>query len=186
MEQISKRDAIESIRSTNRKMAVSDKELESTVQVDPVTEGRDSLAKIITYRVDAQCKTYGISVSDLLVKRIVYVDAVKTSVEDRMIAERNRITQKYLSEGDGEHERIMGEMNRELNNIQSDAYKKAENIKGKGDAEATGIYSRTYSVNPEFYRFTKSLEVLKENAKGTTLVLDKNNQLFQYLTADKK
>jgi regulator of protease activity HflC (stomatin/prohibitin superfamily) len=60
-------------------MAVSDKELESTVQVDPISEGRDSLAKIITHKVDAQCKTYGISVTDLLIKRIVYVDAVKAS-----------------------------------------------------------------------------------------------------------
>ena len=77
-------------------------------------------------------------------------------------------------------------MNRELNNIRSDAYKKAEDIKGKGDAEATRIYSQTYSVDPEFYRFTKSLEVMREHAKGTTLVLDRSNQLFQYLTTDKK
>jgi membrane protease subunit HflC len=99
-----------------------------------------------------------------------------------MIAERSRITQKYLSEGEGEYQRIMGEKNRALMNITSEAYKNAEQIKGKADAEATKIYALTYSLDPEFYAFQKSLEVMKDNAKGTTLVLDSNNKLFQYIT----
>jgi len=184
-EQISKRDAIESIRSSNRKMLVTDKELESTVAVDQIYDGREKLVSSITAQVNNQCATYGITVTDFLIKRIVYVDQVKASVESRMIAERNRITQKYLSEGDGEYQKIMGEKNRELQSITSEAYKKAEEIKGKADATATRIYAQTYSLDPEFYSFTKSLEVMRDNAKGATLVLDRDNQLFKYVSGKK-
>jgi membrane protease subunit HflC len=180
-EQISRRDSIESVRSTNRKMEVSDKELEETVKVDNILEGRDELFKKITLEVRKQCETYGMHVVDVMAKRLIYVDEVKKSIEDRMIAERERIKQKYLSEGDGEAQRIMGEKEREVNRIRSEAYKKAEDIKGKADAEATKIYADTFNLDPGFYKFIKSLEVLKENAKGTTLVLDKDNPLFKYL-----
>lgn len=180
-EQISKRDSIESVRSSNRKMEVSDKELEETVKVDRIYEGRDDLFKKITQEVGKQCETYGMRVTDVMAKRLVYVDEVKKSIEERMIAERNRIKEKYLSEGDGESQRIMGEKEKEVNRIRSEAYKKAEEIKGKADAEATRIYAQTFSLDPGFYKFIKSLEVLKENAKGATLVIDKDNPLFQFI-----
>jgi len=182
-EGISRRDSIESVRSTNRKMEVSDKELEETVKVDLINEGRNELFKKITAEVQKQCEAnqYGLKVVDVMAKRIIYVDEVKASIEKRMIAERQRIKEKYLSEGDGEYERIMGEKTRELNRIMSDAYKQAEEIKGRADAEATKIYAQTYSLDPALYKFMKSLEVLRENAHGTTLVIDKDNPLFKYL-----
>ena len=185
-EQISKRDAIETIRTSNRKMLVTDKELESTVAVDSIYDGRERLVAKVTTQVDKQGQRYGMSVTDFMIKRIVYVDEVKQSVENRMIAERSRISQKYLSEGDGEYQKIMGDKDRDLQKIGSEAYKLSEQIKGKGDAEATKIYREAYSADPEFYAFTKSLDVLKENAKGTTLVFDKNNQLFKYISGAKK
>lgn len=180
-QQISMRDSIENVRNTNRKMEVSDKELEETVKVDNILEGRDELFKKITQEVRKQCETYGIHVVDVMAKRLIYVDEVKKSIEDRMIAERERIKQKYLSEGDGEAQRIMGEKEREVNRIRSEAYKKAEEIKGKADAEATRIYAETFNLDPNFYKFLKSLEVLRENAHGTTLVIDKSNPLFKYI-----
>jgi len=181
--QISNRDSIETIRSSNRKMQVSDKELEETANVELISEGRDNIFRYhITNDVNAQCRMYGLKVIDVMGKRIVYVEQVKESIENRMIAERDRIKQKFLSEGEGEYARIMGEKEREVKRISSEAYKKAEEIKGKADAAATKIYADSYSKDPELYKFIKSLEVLKENGHGMTLVLDKDNPLFRYIS----
>jgi modulator of FtsH protease HflC len=180
--QISNRDSIESVRSTNRKMEVTDKELEETTKVDRIAEGREKITRMITTQVHPQSQRYGMSVIDLQIKRLVYVDAVKVNVENRMIAERNRMKEKYLSEGDGEYAKIMGDKDKELQRIKSEAYMAAEKIKGTADAAAIKTYADAYSQDPDFYRFTKSLEVLKGNAKGATFVLDKNNELFRHIS----
>jgi len=186
-EQISKRDAIESVRSTNRKMLVSDKELEATVQVDSIYDGRPEIVKKINDQINVKTPEYGIREIDFLIKRIVYTNDVKKDVEDRMISERERISQKYISEGNGEYKKIMGDKDRKLNEITSEAYSRAEVIKGQGDAEATKIYNNTFSKDPSFYSFYKSMELIKEgHMDGTTLVIDKNNELFKYINGSQK
>jgi membrane protease subunit HflC len=45
----------------------------------------------------------------------------------------------------------------------AEAYKKSEQLRGEGDAEATAIYAEAYSVDPEFYEFTRSLKGLYRN-----------------------
>jgi membrane protease subunit HflC len=184
-EQISQRNAIESIRSSNRKMLVADKELEQSVQVDSIYDGREKLAQKIHTQANAQCYIFGIGVKDFLIKRLVYEESVKKGVEDRMISERERISNNLLSEGNGDSLRIMGEKDRDLLRIKSGAYMNAEQIRGRGDAQATKIYNEAYSIDPEFYAFYKSLEVMKDKVKGATLVMDKNNQLFQYVNGKK-
>ena len=53
---------------------------------------------------------------------------------------------------------------------------------GEGDAQAAEIYANSYSVDPDFYYFWRSLQALEE-ALGTnsTLVLDENSPLFTEL-----
>jgi membrane protease subunit HflC len=69
--------------------------------------------------------------------------------------------------------------------IKSGAYMKAHDIMGRGDADGAKIYNDALKVDPEFYAFYQSLQVMKEHVKGATLVMDKNNQLFQYVNGKK-
>jgi membrane protease subunit HflC len=88
------------------------------------------------------------------------------------ISERIRIAKKYISEGEGEYQRIMGDKEREVRTISSGAYKEAREIEGKADAEAVGIYAQAYGKDPAFYRFTRTLQLYEESVgKGTKLVL---------------
>lgn len=185
-EQVSKRDALETIRSSNRKMFVSDKELEETVKVDSIYEGRGTIVHLINNQVNIKTPEYGIREIDFMIKRVVYTEDVKKGVEDRMSSERQRISEKYISEGNGEYARIMGDKDKKLNEITSNAYKQAEKIKGQGDSAATRIYNLAFQTDPEFYAFYKSMQLMKENVKGATLILDKNNELFRYIHNSKK
>ncbi len=179
-EEVSNRNAIESIRTSNRKMSVNDPELEETVKVEQIAEGRDKLVHYITEQVNKKCEQFGIAVEDFMIKRLVYVDRVKEKVEQRMISERKRISERYRSEGEGEYSRIQGEKERELKRIRSEAYRTAEEIKGKADRQAVKIYADGYKTDPEFYSFMQSLEKLKD-AKNSTLIVGPDNELFKYL-----
>ena len=81
-----------------------------------------------------------------------------------MISERNRIADKFRSEGQGEASRITGEKERELLRIQSEAFREAETIRGRADAEAAAIYNAAYNRNSaarDLYSFIKRWKVHK-------------------------
>jgi membrane protease subunit HflC len=107
---------------------------------------------------------------------------VRRDVFNRMIAERNRIAERYRSEGEGESARIDGERERELQRIQSEAYRTAQEISGLADAEATSIYAEAYNRDPDFYAFIKSLETYELTADASTImILTTDSDLLRFL-----
>ncbi|MCH7490055.1 MAG: protease modulator HflC, partial [Gemmatimonadetes bacterium] len=98
------------------------------------------------------------------------------------ISERNRVAEQFRSEGAGDAAEISGERERELKEITSEAYRLAQEIKGRADAEAADIYAEAYNRNPEFYRFIKTMQVLRETLdSNTVLVLSTNSDFLRYL-----
>ena len=67
--------------------------------------------------------------------------------------------------------------------ILAEAYKKSEQLRGEGDAEATAIYAEAYSVDPEFYEFTRSLKAYTETFqnKSDVMLIDSESEFFKYL-----
>ncbi|MCC7494187.1 MAG: protease modulator HflC [Fimbriimonadaceae bacterium] len=127
---------------------------------------------------------YGIQVVDVRLRRINLPEANKQSVFDRMRAERDRIARKYRAEGEQEARRIRAEADRQKEEILSAAYRDAERIRGDGDATATRTYTAAHNADPEFYKFTRSLEAYdKVFEKDTTVVLSADSPLFKGLTA---
>jgi membrane protease subunit HflC len=145
---------IEVVRNSNRKMAMAETELELTPDVKAKIEwGREKITRKILENAAEKAPQYGIELVDVRIKRINYVEEVRTKVYERMISERTRIAEKYRSEGQGKKAEIEGEMEKELQRITSEAYKTAQEIKGKADAEATRIYAAAFNKDPEFYSF---------------------------------
>ncbi|MBW2635647.1 MAG: protease modulator HflC, partial [Deltaproteobacteria bacterium] len=89
---------------------------------------------------------------------------------------------KFRSEGKGEARKILGEKERYLKQITSEAYRTAQEIKGKADAKATAIFANAFGIDPEFYSFTKTLEIYNEALDtGTELILLTDSEFFKYL-----
>ncbi|NIM52851.1 MAG: protease modulator HflC [Gemmatimonadales bacterium] len=181
---IAKHDLIEVVRSSNREFAGSEEgtgggELATT---DSIERGRDALAEEVLQAAQSRTADLGIEILDFRFKRINYVEEVQTEVYARMISERNRIAEEFRSEGAGESARINGEKERELKSITSEAYRQAQEIKGRADAEAADIYASAYNRDAEFYRFLKTMEVLRETLDSTAvLVLSTDSDFLRYL-----
>jgi membrane protease subunit HflC len=181
---------IELVRLTNREFVddetADDKISEKTV-LAPVTTGRKKIIQGVLGQVEPELMKFGIQVVDVAIKRLNYTEKVRNTVYGRMIAEREQIAEKFRSEGEGEARKIEGNRVKELKRITSEAYKTAEEIKGKADAEATLIYAKAYSKDPDFYSFLKSLHVYEEAlAKDTSLVLSTDSEFLRYLKGYKK
>ncbi len=183
---ISSNRLIEAVRRSNRAMEVSDTDLEKPGLEKraffTVETGREKLTRQILQAAQPKLKAFGITLEDVKIKRINYVDKVRDSVYQRMIAERNQIAEKFRSEGKGEAAKILGDKERELKRIQSGAYRRAQEIKGKADAEATALYAAAFGKDPEFYSFIQSLEIYNQSLdQNNSLIMSTDSDLLKYL-----
>jgi membrane protease subunit HflC len=185
---IAKHNLIEVVRTSSREFAVAE-DLESE-RIDEVFQtiqfGRDILADEVLVSAQARTEDLGIEILDFRFKRINYVPEVREEVYARMISERQRIAEQFRSEGLGESARINGEKERELKLISSEAYREAQEIKGRADAEAADLYASAYNRDPEFYRFYKSMQVLKTTLdQDTVLLIGTDGELLRYVERSK-
>jgi membrane protease subunit HflC len=180
---IARHDLVDVVRSTNRQPdAILLESEEETAVLEQIEKGREAITREVLAQAQARTADLGIELIDFQFKRINYVEEVQRDVFARMIAERNRVAERYRSEGEGEAARIRGESDRELKRIQSEAYRTAEEQRGKADAEATGVYADAYNRDASFYAFMKSLETLEETADpNSTLILSTDADLLNYL-----
>jgi membrane protease subunit HflC len=183
---IAKHELIDLVRSTNRPFVVAEDvaELSKPEASERVAFGRHRLTAEVLQNARRRTVDLGIEILDFRIKQINYVDAVRQEVYARMISERQRIAERYRSEGAGEAARIAGEKERQLRVIESEAYRTAQQIRGKADAEASDIYAAAYNRDPDFYRFLKSMGTLEKSFdKETVLVLSTDSELLKYLNA---
>ena len=179
---VARNDLVQVVRTSNRQPDASLLDEEETGVLEEITTGRTAITRAIVATAALRLLELGIELIDFQLKRINYVDEVQRDVFARMIAERNRVAERYRSEGEGEAARIGGEKERELQRIQSEAYRTAQEERGTADAEATRIYAAAYNLDPGFYAFLKSMETFELAIDpDTTLILTTDNELLQYL-----
>ncbi|MBI3080896.1 MAG: protease modulator HflC, partial [candidate division NC10 bacterium] len=144
--------------------------------------GREEITRAVLAEARKTMPEYGIELVDVRIKRLDYVESVRTKVYERMISERKRIAAEFRAEGEGRSAEILGEMERELKKIRSGAYRRAQEVRGKADAEATRIYGRAYGQDPEFYAFSRTLESYRSGNNGNaTVILTTESDFYRYL-----
>jgi len=175
---------IDAVRKSNRELDITEVGLEDhekKPQVYVITLGREKITQGVLEQAQPKFAQFGIELVDVKIKGINYVEEVRKSVYDRMIAERKQIAEKFRSEGKGEAQKVLGQKERDLQLITSEAYRIAQEVKGKADAEAAKIYAEAYGVDPDFYAFTQTLEAYNESlGKDSSLLLSTDSELLKY------
>ena len=182
---IAKYDLVEVVRNMNREAVMTEGVPEDEVRLERIKRGRDDIRREILANSQARTSDLGIEILDVEFKRINYVAEVQRKVFERMVAERQRIADRFRSEGEGQAFRIRGEKERELLRIRSEAYRKAQEIKGAADAEATMIFAKAYNRSAEtrsFFEFLKTMESYKTSlGTRSSLVLSTDTDFYRYL-----
>ena len=143
---------------------------------------RDQVMRDVQAGIAKDIAGTGIQIVDMRLTRVDFVSAITQSVYRRMEAERQRVANELRSTGYAEAEKIRAEADKQREIVISQAYSKAQTIKGQGDAEASGIYAKSFGQNPAFAQFYRSLEAYRAsfNNKADVLVLDPSSQFFQF------
>lgn len=127
----------------------------------------------------------GIEIVDVRVKQINLPLEVSNSIFQRMRAERAAVAREHRSEGQEQADIIRAEVDARVTIMLADAERKARQLRGEGDAEAASIYANTYSKNPEFYSFLRSMDAYRSsfNSKQDVLIVDPSSDFFNYLNS---
>ena len=158
-------------------------ELGTHDMVEIITDNRALVMEKVTKASNEETSKYGIEVIDVRIRRVDLPRENEASIYARMEAERKRQANKFRSEGEEEAQKIRAATDRDKTVLLADAYKKAQQIRGEGDAKALDIYASSYSKDPDFYEFTRTLETYEKVIdKKTTLVLPGDSKLFKGLT----
>tara|TARA_B100000965_G_scaffold386273_1_gene388383 strand:- start:4896 stop:5765 length:870 start_codon:yes stop_codon:yes gene_type:complete len=148
-----------------------------------VSGERDELMNIMLTSLNNSVADLGVEIIDFRVKRIDLPPNLSSSVYERMRTERNRLAEELRSEGKEIAREIRAIADKDKTVILAEAYKEAQQIRGSGDAEAAGIYADSYSQDPEFYEFTRSMKAYVETfeSKSDVMLIDSDSEFFKYL-----
>tara|TARA_B100001250_G_C19807302_1_gene793992 strand:+ start:401 stop:1246 length:846 start_codon:yes stop_codon:yes gene_type:complete len=148
-----------------------------------ITETRELIMEKVTMASNEETSKYGIEVIDVRIRRVDLPQENEASIYARMEAERKRQANKFRSEGEEEAQKIRAATDRDKTVILAEAYKTSQQIRGEGEAEALDIYATSFSKDPDFYEFLRTLETYEKVIdKKTTLVLPGDSKLFKSLT----
>lgn len=182
---IANHNLLEVIRSTNRTPEQDESVPDLAGELGEIRVGRETIREEVLVAGQSRTADLGIEVLDVQFKRINYGPQVLQDVHARMISERQRIADRFRSEGQGQRAKILGDMDRELKRIQSEAYREAEEIRGRADAAATDIYAQAFNQSADsrsFYEFLKTMETYERTIDAETwLLLSTDGEFYRFL-----
>lgn len=150
-----------------------------TIQ-EVVSGDRVSMVKDILKEANRIAAGFGISISNVRIKRIDLPSEVSSSVYTRMEAERERVAKELRSKGAEEAEKIRSDADRQRAVILAEARREAEEIRGQGDATATEIYANAFGQNEDFYSLYRRLRAYQNIFQGDDmLVIEPTGDFFE-------
>jgi membrane protease subunit HflC len=146
------------------------------------------LESLITEKLDELNKKllveFGIFVTDIGVNRKTFPADNIASIESKMSKQIEKESEKLIAEGDSAYQKAKATTDRQRKELIASAIEKAAVTKAEADAEAIKIYQQSLNKDLEFYKFIQRMNIYK-NLKDTTIFLDKNNDLLEYINGYK-
>jgi modulator of FtsH protease HflC len=125
----------------------------------------------------------GVELVDVRITKIDLPSQVRDSVYDRMRSSFKAQAAKSRAEGVEVSNQITADADKQRVEILSNAAKTAAETRGEGDGLASEIYAKSYSQDPEFYSFYRSMQSYKLSIgkENDLLVISPDSAYFKYL-----
>jgi modulator of FtsH protease HflC len=132
-------------------------------------------------------RSYGVAIEQIRLERIALPEENVNAVFDQMRAERRQFAAKFQAEGEREASRIRSEAELEAARIRAKGAEEEARIRGESAAHVAKTYADAHRIDPELYRFTRSLDSLdKLVTSNTSLVLRTDSEPFSLLQGKKE
>jgi modulator of FtsH protease HflC len=158
-------------------------DLSALVSTNPADLQVDQIeAELLASAAPVAMKNYGVAIDQIRFERIALPEENVTAVLQQMRAERRQFAARFEAEGDREASRIRSEADLEAARIRAKGAEEEARIRGEAAAEVAKTYAAAHRIDPQLYRFTRSLESLdKLVTSSTSLILRTDSEPFSLL-----
>ncbi|MGP9790424.1 protease modulator HflC [Roseinatronobacter sp. NSM] len=151
-----------------------------------LSEDRTSLMNRIRDLARREALSLGIEVIDV---RLTRTDLPQENLEAtfaRMRAEREREAADERARGNEAAQRVRALADRTVIELVSSARREGEIVRGEADAERNRVYADAFSLDPEFFAFTRSMQSYERALRGdnSNMVLRPDSEFFTFLRGD--
>src|ERR1700683_2052979 len=148
----------------------------SDLQVDQIE------SELLSSTAPVAMRNYGVALEQIRLERIALPEENVTAVFDQMRAERRQFAAKYQAEGEQAASKIRSDAELEAARITAKGAEETARIRGESAAQVAKTYADAHRVDPELYRFTRSLDSLTRLVTAkTTLILRTDSEPFSLL-----
>jgi membrane protease subunit HflC len=151
--------------------------------LDVLSADRELIMASIKKLVNSGMESFGVSIEDVRIRRADLPAENTQAILQRMQSERQRIAAQSRAEGAEASAKIRAEADRERTVILADARATAEKTRGDGEAQATGIFAKSFGQDPEFFSIWRTLQGYRDvfDTGNARLVLTPDNDYLRYL-----
>jgi len=126
--------------------------------------------------------SYGVDIEQIRLERIALPEENVSAVFDQMRAERQQFAARYEAEGEQAASKIRSDAELEAAQIRAKGTQEEARIRGESAAQVARVYADAHRVDPELYRYTRSLDSLDKIITGnTSLILRTDSEPFSLL-----
>lgn len=148
----------------------------SDLQVDQIE------SELLASTAPAAKRNYGVAIEQVRLERIALPEENVTAVFDQMRAERGQFAAKFQAEGEREASKIHSQADLEAAQIRAKSAEEQARIRGEAAAQVAKTYADAHCVDPDLYRFTRSLDSIDKLVNGNTaLILRTDSEPFSLL-----
>jgi membrane protease subunit HflC len=158
-------------------------DLSALVSTNPADLQVDQIeAELLASAAPVAMRNYGVAIDQIRLERIALPEENVTAVFQQMRAERRQFAARFEAEGEREASRIRSEAELEAARIRAKGAEEEARIRGEAAAEVAKTYAAAHRVDPQLYRFTRSLDSLSKLVTGnTSLILRTDSEPFSLL-----
>lgn len=164
-------------------------DLSALVSTNPSDLQMDQIeSELLASTAPLALRSYGVDVEQIRLERLALPAENVTAVFEQMRAERRQFAAKYQAEGEQAASKIRSEADLEAARIRAKGLEEEARIRGESAAQVAKTYADAHRIDPELYRFTRSLDSLdKLVTRNTSLILRTDSEPFSLLQSkDKK
>lgn len=150
-----------------------------------VSEKREEFLRKVTELCRKDLDEFGVEIIDVRIKHADLPPENTQAVYNRMKEERYSIAAQIRAEGQKEAQKIKAEAEKKVKIILAKAYSEAEKIKGTGEASAVSVYAKSFSKDPDFYEFWRTMEVYRNSLKDAVLIVGEDAEILKFMIKEK-
>jgi membrane protease subunit HflC len=158
-------------------------DLSALVSTNPADLQVDQIeAELLASTAPVALRSYGVAIEQIRLERIALPEENVTAVFEQMRAERRQFAAKFDAEGEQAASRIRSEAELESARIRAKGAEEQARIRGQAAADVAKTYADAHKIDPELYKFTRSLDSLDKLVTGnTSLILRTDSEPFSLL-----